>query len=238
MRILFIGNSYTFFNDVPAAVSELSRRDGAPWTVGRYLRGGSGMRTHFCDNFGLSSGRGRYCPELVPERAGGLDKLLEEPWDAVVLHGQSMDTVETPDDFFAYGKVLGDRILAAGVPRLVLEQTWARRHFPEMLHILVREYDRLARALGAEVLRCGEAWDAALKGREGLVLHTDDRKHPNDRGSYLNACMLYRLFSGNSAVGLPHELPMVKWGDSSPDGTCYHLDAGTAAYLQEIADRF
>jgi hypothetical protein len=235
MRILYLGNSYTFFNNLPAAIAALAGPEGAAWDAGLYLRGGAGLRTHFCDNFGFGSGRGRYCPDLDPARVGQLDTLLGTgPWDAVILQGQSMDTVLTPDDFFAYGKVLADRIRAAGSERILLYQTWARQHFPEMQPVITAGYAKLAAAIGAEVFQVGEAWKRALAERPDMLLHTEDRSHPNDKGSYLAACVGYQQLTGRSAVGCPLCLPDVRWERS--DGLCYALDADTAAFLQRIAE--
>lgn len=237
MNILYIGNSYTFFNNLPDTVAALARTPNSePWSSGRFLRGGAGLRTHFCDNLGQSSGRGRYCTDLDPSRTGQLDALLSQgPWDAVVMQGQSMDTVLTPDDFFAYGKVLADRIRAAGSERILLYQTWARQHFPEMQAVITAAYARLATAIGADVFQAGEAWKLAFSEREGLVLHTEDRSHPNDRGSYLAACTLYQRLTGRSPVGLPWELEDIRWDGHA--GPCYHLDAETARFLQTVAAR-
>ena len=237
MKLLFIGNSYTFFNNLPATVCALSARDGEPWTAERYLRGGAGMRTHLCDNFGIAANRGPYCQELDPVRVGVLTRLLETKWDAVVLQGQSMDTVRTPDDFFAYGKALADLVRSSGSGRVLLYQTWARQHFPEMQCVITRHYDRLAAAAGCEVVRVGEAWARVFAERPDFVLHTPDRSHPNPCGSYLAACMFYRALSGKPAAGLTHDLGHITWSDK-PDAARYDLDAPTAAFLQGVADSF
>jgi len=237
MKLLYIGNSYTFFNNLPDTVTALAGgSDGAPWESGRFLRGGAGMRTHFCDNLGLAMGRGRYCAELDTTRIGQLDKLLEQgPWDAVVMQGQSMDTVLTPDDFFAYGKVLADHIRAAGSPRILLYQTWARQHFPEMQSVITAAYAHLATAIDAEVFQAGEAWKLACTERKDLVLHAEDRSHPNDKGSYLAACVLFKQLTGNTPIGLPWKLNAIRW--DGVQGPCYHLDADTANFLQHIAEQ-
>lgn len=235
MRILFIGNSYTFFNNLPAAVAALAGPEGDGWQTSTYLRGGAGMRTHFCDNFGLATGRGRYCPELDAARAGGLDGLLAQgPWDAVVLQGQSMDTVLTPEDFLAYGKVLADRIRASGSERILLYQTWARQHFPEMQAVITAGYANLAAMVGAGVAPVGEAWKQAFAERPELVLHTEDRSHPNALGSYLAACVFYQQLTGRSSIGCPLDLPGVRWERS--DAPCYALEPEMASFLQRIAD--
>jgi hypothetical protein len=245
MNLLFIGNSYTHFNNLPSAIAALSGEDISKWRLGLYLRGGAGMRTHFCDNYGLTTGRGRYCPELVESRVGGLDRLIEEGgWDAAIMQGQSMDTVLTADEFLAYGKVLADRLRAGGVERILLYQTWARQRFPQMQAVIKTCYETLATTIGAEIMRVGEAWERALSKREDLILHTSDESHPNAYGSYLAACVAYKQLTGRTCIGCATKLPNVfkiSWEneeDSDESESCYDIEPDVARFLQEIACEF
>lgn len=233
MRILFIGNSYTFCNDLPATVAALALSRGHLWPVGRYLRGGASLKTHVLDNAGTSADRGEFGLALDPARTGGLDALLAQgPWDAAVLQGQSMDTVATLGDFLTYGGVLASMLRAAGTSRLVLYQTWARQQQPEMQAAVTAGYAKLAEAIGAEVAAVGEAWQRALALEPGRILHVADQSHPNGCGSYLAACVLYRQLSGEPAIGLPAVFPEIVDAKGQP---CYDLDAATARQLQLVA---
>ena len=239
-RVLFIGNSYTFFNNLPDAVAALGTRNGETWQVGRYLRGGATFGTHWCDNAGEAENRGKNGMTYDKKRKGGLDKLLKQRWDAVVVQANSQEPFFAPDEFQANGVKLIEKVKAAGVPRVLLYQTWARQHIPSQQAGLSAAYAKLAKATGAEVVRVGDAWAAAFKAKPGLVLHNPDRSHPNDKGSYLAACLFYRALSGKSAKGLPTRLPSVKWSSRNRKNPseCYTLDAETATFLQDIADRF
>ena len=238
-RVLFIGNSYTFFNNLPDAVAVLGTRNGETWQVGRYLRGGATFGTHWCDNAGEAENRGTNGMTYDKKRKGGLDKLLKQKWDVVVLQANSREPLFAPEEFQTNGTKLIEKVKAAGVPRVLLYQTWARQHIPSQQKDLSAAYAKLAMATGAEVVCVGDAWAAALKAKPELALHSPDKSHPNDKGSYLAACLFYRALSGKSAKGLPHELPTVK---ASPRAkakrpSCYHLDVPTAVFLQSIADR-
>ena len=237
LRVLFIGNSYTFYNNLPDTIATLGARDGANWTVKRYLRGGASFRTHWFDNLGEAAERVSDAKKRDPTRVGGLDKLLKEKWDAVVLQGQSQEAIKAREEFLEYGRKLAEKIKASGCSRILLYQTWARQAIPDQQSGLSEGYDTLAAATGAEVVRVGDAWAAAFKARPGLVLHVKDGSHPNDRGSYLAACLFYRALSGRKAKGLPYDLPNVKWRRGGGTAPCYNLDAEIASFLQGIADR-
>lgn len=234
MHILFIGNSYTFYNDLPATLSALAASRGHQWETGRFLRGGAALRTHLLDNAGVGEGRGEFGMAHDPARTGGLNRLLAETaWDVAVLQGQSLDTVETPRTFLAAGRQLARHLRSAGIPRLVLYQTWARQHLPEMQDTVTAGYARLAAATGADIAPAGEAWRRALAARPDLVLHTEDRSHPTGAGSYLAACVLYRTLAGEAAAGLPFAFPAITGGDGRP---CYDLSPELAAFLAGVAD--
>ncbi len=237
-RVLFIGNSYTFFNNLPDTVAALGARDGEKWQVGRYLRGGATFGTHWCDNTGQAENRGVNGMKYDPKRKGALDQLLKQPWDVVVMQANSQEAFFAPEEFQANGQKLIEKVKAAGVKRVLLYQTWARQHIPSQQPGLSAAYAKLAKATGAEVVPVGEAWAAAFKAKPGLKLHNPDKSHPNDRGSYLAACLFYRALAGKSAKGLPFDLPTVKWPSKGKARACYRLDADTADFLQQIADRF
>ena len=59
---------------------------------------------------------------------------------------------------------------------------------------ITEEYSDLAKKTGAKVAPVGIAWENALKANPDLILHTEDKSHPNPVGSYLAACVFYSTF--------------------------------------------
>ncbi len=47
LRVLFAGNSYTYYNDMPAVVAELGAATGAPIEVDAVTMGGATLRDHW-----------------------------------------------------------------------------------------------------------------------------------------------------------------------------------------------
>ncbi|MBN2582963.1 MAG: hypothetical protein JXL80_07840 [Planctomycetes bacterium] len=234
MNVLFIGNSFTFFNDLPATIAALCASRGVAFEFGKYLRGGAGMETHWLDNLGIAEGRHMFCLELAEDRVGKLDEALaERKWDWVVLQGHSRDTLLTPEDFVDYGRRLHEAARKIGA-RTMLYQTFAHQTQPENQPAISAGYVRLAADLGAELAPVGEAWAAAFEARPGLVLHHPDQLHPNDKGSYLAACVFFAKFTGQDPTGLPHKLDAVRDNDGNP---YYALSDEEAKFLQQVAAR-
>jgi hypothetical protein len=183
-RILFVGNSFTVRNDLPALWAGLAA-DGdvgtqLTWEV--VAAGGASIRQHL--------------------NKGEMTRWLnEEPWDWVVLQEQSTLPVKNPA---RTGDNVRDahELIARTDASTVLYMTWARQNAPESQAVLAQTYDDLGAELGVPVVPAGLAWERALAQDPGRVLHDRDGSHPNLAGSYLAACTFqYTLFG--EPVGEP-----------------------------------
>jgi hypothetical protein len=211
LRVLFVGNSFTFRNDLPRLVSRLS---GGRIISVSYTAGGWELR-YFAEDHEL-------------------DHLLRDVhWDVVVLQEQSQIPSFAADyrarEFDPYVRVLAQKIDAVGA-RPLLFQTWGyrtgdRRNLPadtfaQMQARLAWGYADAARNARAGVAPVGAAWLAALSRRPQLDLWADDGKHPSRLGSYLAACVFYATLTTRNPIG-----------DSFTDG----LDKSDARFLQRVA---
>ena len=194
LRVLFVGNSFTFRNDLPELVQRLSGRRHRIVAVS-FTAGGWQLR-----NFAANR---------------ELDRLLHEVrWDVVVLQEQSQipsfDAEYRAREFEPYVRSLADKIAGVGA-RPLLFQTWGyrlgdRRNLPHdtfagMQARLAWGYAEAARAARASVAPAGAAWAAALSQRPQLDLWVDDGKHPNRKGSYLAACVFYATLTTGNPIG-------------------------------------
>jgi hypothetical protein len=184
LKVLFIGNSYTYYNDLPAMISQLAGSSDEPRQLDiRIVAVGYKTLEWHCGN-----------PET-------LEAIRQADRDIVVLQEHSMRPVEDRDKMFEYASKLDGEIKSSGA-RTVLYLTWARQHIPEMQEGLTDAYFSLARTLGATVAPVGIAWQKALKANPALKLHKRDKSHPALLGSYLAACVFYATFFRTSPVGL------------------------------------
>jgi len=192
LRVLFVGNSFTFENSLPALVHDLAAGD-------------PGARPIFSVEY--------VAPGWTLEAAAqdqGLTKLLRDVhWDDVVLQEQSQ-LLSFPEgqwrkETLPYARTLEERINAAGAHTLLF-LTWGyevgdRHNYPADTYAAMQErladgYSKLGTELGAEVVPVGVAWREALDLRPQLPLWADDRRHPSLVGSYLGASAFYAALTG------------------------------------------
>lgn len=189
IRVLFVGNSYTLYNDLPWVTSVLSfSAPGArPLEVSSVAMMGATLKEHWEDGFALK-------------------RISEGPWDYVVLQGQSQRPMTDPEEIRKYARLFDREIKAAGA-KTVLFATWARRDRPEQQPVIDEVYGGLARELGAELAPVGAAWQSALAARPDLILYRDDAdNHPTAAGTYLTACVIFSTIYGRSPEGLTREI--------------------------------
>ncbi|MBN2007061.1 MAG: SGNH/GDSL hydrolase family protein [Anaerolineae bacterium] len=184
-RILFLGNSYTYCNELPTMLAQLAAAGGKDVDVHQVTAGGVTLEWHAQNEATLAA--------------------LYEAWDFVVLQEHSIRPIQDTPRMSIAAAVLHQIIASIGA-QTVLFMTWARQHFPEMQAGLARVYTEIAQEIGARVAPVGLAWEAALAADPSLALYTEDKSHPTPLGSYLAACVFYATFFGESSVGLPAKL--------------------------------
>lgn len=187
-RILFLGNSYTYVNDLPAVLTRLAASPRSPvrFETGMLAPPGQTWEGHDAD----------------PQAA----TLIAQGWDDVVLQDQS-EQAWSVDGIKPALVHLAEAITASGA-RPVLYMTWARaprrgaeaRELAQMM-ALARYYERHGEVTGAVVAPVGRAWERALRD-PAMTLHDPDGSHPSPVGTYLAACVLYATLTGESPVGL------------------------------------
>ena len=184
-KILFVGNSFTMRNDLPALWGGLAATDGGGGTLLEWevvAAGGASLRQH------LNKGT-----------AGLL--LAEGGWDLVVLQEQSTLPVKNPKRTQENIRDFHGLIEEAGA-RTILYMTWARQNVPETQSTLASTYDDIGAELGVTVVPAGLAWQQALATKPPPVLHDADKSHPTLAGSYLAACTFQWTLFG-APVGEP-----------------------------------
>jgi hypothetical protein len=228
LRVLFIGNSYTFANNLPKLLEAIaaSQKDGPRIETETSLRGGMTLKWHWEDGKAV---------EAV--RRGG--------WDCVVLQEQSLlghtpahgttPYVNDPAGYFEYGRKFDAEARKVGA-RTVLYATWARDGYPEQQRRLDDAFVLLAREIGAGIVPAGLAWTMVKIEMPGIRLYTPDRSHPTGAGSYLNALLFYRCLTGRDVSDPPTMITGPKWNGSN-SVTLVSLPLSDAASLNQYAQR-
>lgn len=212
LRVLFVGNSYTYFNNLPGMVQSLAASSPSGRRIEAHMvaYGGATLEVHWT-------------------RGEAPGRLRSESWDYVVLQEQSSRPVDDPELFFRYARLFDEAIRDAGA-RTVFFMTWAYESDPGMQAGLTDAYNRIARELRAQVAPVGLAWQQARTSSPPLGLFADDGSHPDPPGSYLAACVFYATLLGADPSGVAAALR-----DPESRAQLISLDDGTASRLQQYA---
>lgn len=221
LAVLFIGNSYTFFNNMPEMMVNIAGSDPDNKTrfiVQAVTRSGFRLADHWEDGVAL---------KLIYSRH----------WDYVVLQDQSTWALNpnwTHTAFLSAGK-FNDEIKKIGAHTLLFT-TWPKQ--PDSKWYETTEYGdarnpsymqqqfnqknaQLAQKLGAVVIPIGGYWMSILDKQPDYPLYLKDGTHPNLAGTYLTAMIFYRYFVGYN----PQHITYLPYG----------LQQERADYLKSVA---
>jgi hypothetical protein len=187
-RILFIGNSYTGVNNLPAIFGSIVKNSGNPVPVITAVTpGGQTFKGHL-----------GYAATQAAINAGN--------WDVVVLQNQSQEPAfaeidaQNRTDMVQSAAELCRRIrLKSPNARIFFYETWARHpHYwtnnqprsegtnaSDMQARLRKWYGVVAHANRATVVPVGDAWEYYATTPNSTRLHASDNSHPAFAGSYL-----------------------------------------------------
>ncbi|MGD0765413.1 MAG: SGNH/GDSL hydrolase family protein [Dehalococcoidia bacterium] len=193
-RVLFLGNSFTYVNDLPSTFAHLAESAGRPVQVAMVANSSETLAQHAASS-------------------DSLDKIASQGWSYVVLQEQS----ETPatdigrDDYtYPAAETLADRAEAVGaVPLLFM--TWAHKGglpasglptYEAMQQQINAAYLDIAEELNVPVAPVGFTWYMVRLDHPDINLWQDDGSHPNRAGTYLAACVFYASIFRESPEGL------------------------------------
>lgn len=219
-RVLMIGNSYTFYNDLPNTLAALSKHTKHPLEVDSYTVGAMSLRG-FLDS---------------PQHAKARQLLESGEYDWVVLQDQSMTPAYKPDETL-HSVHRWATLAKKHDTRVILFLTWAHAT-QEDGRMQLREdmqqktsatYCRAAVENKLQVAPVGEAWARWYRKASNKPLHAQDASHPNALGTYLAACVLHGAISRKALKGIPGTLKLGRSGTLRVPGN-------TAAALQKTAN--
>ena len=208
-RVLFVGNSLTYVNDLPGMVQALAEAAGEPLYVESVARPDHGLEEHWLGG-----------PARPAIRHGG--------WDVVVLQQGPSALPESRAVLLDYARRFAGEIRAAGAapalyavwPSAARSGDWDR--VGESYRLAAGEVDGL-------LFPAGEAWRAAWARDATLPLYGPDGFHPSVAGTYAAALAVVAGLTGRSPVGLPAELRL-------RSGARVALPPATADLLQRAAE--
>ena len=162
LNILFIGNSHTYYNDMPQKVQRRAADEGFDCRVTMIAHPGWFLEQHVAE------------PEVR-------FNILFGNYDYVVLqeHAHPFGPEKKFHDAVA---ALNEMIQEAGsVP--VIYECWARKNEPEVQSHMNEVHQRIAGEIGALLAPVGEKWWSYQKSWPDLEMYAEDREHASAEGS-------------------------------------------------------
>ena len=219
--VLFVGNSYTYYNNLPQLISNIALSFGDTVNTESSTPGGASFFGHV-------------------NNATTLAKINQQPWDYVVLQDQSQKPSLSPTyvatNVYPYATQLVDAIqLNNSCTEPVFYMTWGRKNgdasncaaYPPVCTYLgmqqrLREsYLEMGTTNSATVSPVGMAWKNYMELDSVTDLYNADESHPSIYGSYLTACTFYATMFKKSPLGstfIPNQ-----------------IDPNTGYLMQEVA---
>ena len=221
MNILFIGNSYTYFSDLPTLFASLCAANGQDVRVDSVTCGGRRLHENlnaFCNDFNPDDEYSKRISELVEENE----------YDVLFLQEQSCLPIVEPQMFLA-GVVGLSTVIGAW--RTVLYATWGRADGSDtlahygwtregMTEGLYNAYCQAAQIAHAEVSPVGLCFAKIVESHPEIDLYDPDKSHPSYAGTCVAALSHYKTVFGE----MPEDLSALK------------LESGVAKVLAEAVD--
>ena len=206
-RVLFIGNSYTYVNDVPGLVQAMGDAAGVKLAVATVGAPDYALIDHW--NEGTAK-----------------REASKSGWAFVVLQ-QGPSSVEVNRDTLRLATKLFAGVINGGA-KAALFSAWPtsgrRVDFPRA----IESYRLAASDVSGLFLPVADAWLAAWALDPSVVLYAPDGLHASANGSYLTAATIFAKITNRSPVGLPNDL-------RTATGGRLQIPAATAKLLQDAA---
>lgn len=199
-KVLFIGNSYTYVNNLPELVSSIYGASGDGFEYAMSAPGGCTFQQH--------------CTISLPY-------IQQGDWDYVVLQEQSQ-LPSFPDAQFMqvsypYAAELCELIRQYNPKaKIFFYMTWGRKngdaqncpYFPPLCtyegmdSLLHARYMLMAEDNHTCVSPVGAVWHYVRHHYPEIELYQSDESHPAYLGSYIAACCFYSLFTGRNPLNI------------------------------------
>ncbi len=192
-NFLFIGNSYTHYNDMPEQIfAKILDAAGYDATVTRITKGGWYL---------IDSAKST---DEVGAKVDSAFKLRN--YDYVVLQEQSTCPAATPAKFYTGVRNLAAKVVADGATP-ILYGTWGRKEGHSVLKengwtnesmtwMISAAYEAIGAELGIDVAYAGLAFFDVYNNNKNINLYDEDLTHPNATGSYLAAMTIFAKITG------------------------------------------
>ena len=190
-NVLFLGNSYTYYNNLPSLVQQVATSTGNTFTYDSNTPGGYRLKSHATNTTSIN-------------------KIQAGNWDYVVLQDQSQfpsfPDAQVATEVYPYATQLSNLIkLHTPCAKPVFYMTWGRENgdagncagwpavctYEGMDDLLRLRYQIMANDNNGIASPVGAVWRYLRTNHPTLDLYSPDESHPSLTGSYAGAITFY-----------------------------------------------
>lgn len=171
VNLIFVGNSLTAVNDVPALVVELGRMDGRNISAETYAPGGFSLEDHW------NNGN----PQVALQR---------REFDFFIGQQGPSSLPESLELLKQYAKLYAEECESRNV-KFALYMVWPEKVRSAYHDAVISNYTEAATATDAILCPAGLAWKEAWAENPNIPLYGGDQFHPSMTGSVLAALTIY-----------------------------------------------
>jgi hypothetical protein len=169
LRVLFIGNSLTYWTDIPKRVGDVAHATGRKAVIESVAFPSFSLEDHWGDGRALAA--------------------IRKGWDVVVLQQGTSAHADGREQLIEYSKRFAKPIREAGA-RPALYMVWPLQERPREFPEVISSYRAAAEAVDAILIPAGEAWMRAISKEPRIKLYGDSI-HPSSFGSDLAVLTIY-----------------------------------------------
>ena len=178
MKLLFVGNSHTYYNSMPDIVRRLFEATGQKAHVTMLAVGGKGLAYHAtAHNTSFNIRCGGYDAVIVQDKATGFEAV----------------------GFRDAAKAIKEMADRAG-SQLYLYMPWAARESRSLQNAMTDTYQDFCRANGCFFAPTGEVFGRLLLTESADLLYREDGNHATPFGSYVAAVTIFYTVTGRKRI--------------------------------------
>ena len=196
LRVLFIGNSMTYVQDLPGLLTNLASSNGKTVITAQNTPGGYFLSDHVTDPVSLS--------------------LMAQGFDYIVVQEQSSGNIQPEIPGLSRPIGIIDSIAKANCSKILLYATpgypdthpWSVEPYEDMQAEIIYKYTLAARSVRAAYLPTAHAFRDVITNYPAItgMWASPTDYHPGLKGQYLHACVLYSVLFNETALGSPAPL--------------------------------
>jgi hypothetical protein len=213
LRVLFLGNSLTAVNDLPALVQSMAASGGVRLSYRAITPGGLGLEDHW-------------------QRGEARAALAEGHWDFLVLQQGPSSRPASQANLREWAQRWADEARRYGATP-ALYMVWPVQSSGEAqakaFKLVANSYRHAAEASRSHEFPVGEAWEILLHADRSVRLYQKDRLHPTLAGTYLAALVITQGLTGIPPKTIPARLKLT-------DGRTVELPAAQVDGLRRAAE--